>query len=50
MGDTGVLEFGGETIVITDTKKENDLFIQFSDVLPDNLTARVTAKVDKEGS
>jgi alanyl-tRNA synthetase len=48
VGDTGVLEFGGETIGITDTKKENDLFIQFSDVLPANLTARVTAKVDDE--
>jgi alanyl-tRNA synthetase len=46
VGDTGILEFGGESIGITDTKKENDLFIQFSDSLPGNLTAKVTAKVD----
>jgi alanyl-tRNA synthetase len=48
VGDTGILEFGGETIGITDTKKENDLFIQFSDSLPGNLTARVLAKIDSE--
>ncbi|RYF93434.1 MAG: alanine--tRNA ligase, partial [Chitinophagaceae bacterium] len=48
VGDTGTLEFGTETIDITDTKKENDLFIQFADALPGNLTAGVTARVNAE--
>ncbi|MHA4847508.1 alanine--tRNA ligase [Flavitalea antarctica] len=46
VGDTGIMEIGGETIDIIDTRKENDLFIQFSNALPSNLTARVTARVN----
>ncbi len=37
----------GETITITDTKKEGDLIIQFADALPENVTGNFTAVVDK---
>ncbi|HEY0271713.1 MAG TPA: alanine--tRNA ligase [Chitinophaga sp.] len=45
-GDTGVLEIGDEVIPITDTKKENDLIVHFSDVLPAQPGAPVHAQVD----
>ncbi|PUZ28812.1 alanine--tRNA ligase [Chitinophaga parva] len=45
-GDTGVLEIDGETIAITDTKKENDLIVHFADVLPSSPAAPVHAQVD----
>lgn len=45
-GDTGVLLVGGETIAITDTKKENDLIIHFADALAGDMAAPVTAQVD----
>ncbi len=48
VGDTGTLYFDGEEIAITDTKKENDLIIQFADKLPINITAVVDARVNKE--
>jgi alanyl-tRNA synthetase len=48
VGDTGVLIFGEEIIDVTDTKKENNLIIHFTDKLPSNLHAEVTAKVDVE--
>lgn len=48
VGDTGILNFDGEEIAITDTKKENDLIIHFIDQLPVNISAPVSAKVDKE--
>lgn len=47
-GDTGVLIAGSETIAVIDTKKENDLFIHFTDKLPDDVTAVITASVDWE--
>jgi alanyl-tRNA synthetase len=47
-GDTGELIVGGETIEVTDTKKENDLFIHFTDKLPSDPGATVTASVDWE--
>lgn len=47
VGDTGALYFDGEEILVTDTKKENDLVIQFTSSLPVNITAVVDARVDK---
>lgn len=48
VGDTGVLSFDGEMVPVTDTKKENDLIIHFTDKLPVNITAPVDARVDVE--
>ncbi|MEJ8816791.1 alanine--tRNA ligase [Lacibacter sp. H407] len=48
VGDTGVLSFDGEEVIVTDTKKENDLIIHFIDQLPVNISALVSAKVDAE--
>jgi alanyl-tRNA synthetase len=47
VGDTGSLQSGPETILVTDTKKENDLFIHFTDKLPSDLKTVVMAKVDR---
>lgn len=47
VGDTGVLDFKGEKITVTDTRKENDLIIHFTDQLPAQLDAGVTATVDE---
>ncbi|MDN3658269.1 alanine--tRNA ligase [Ferruginibacter paludis] len=46
VGDTGVLQFGDEAIEVTNTKKENDLIIHFTDKLPAAIETAVTAKVD----
>jgi alanyl-tRNA synthetase len=46
VGDTGELIFPNESIQIIDTKKENDLIIHFAEVLPENISAPVHAKVD----
>jgi alanyl-tRNA synthetase len=46
VGDTGVLEIDGERITVTDTRKENNLIIQFADQLPADISGTVTAKVD----
>lgn len=47
VGDTGVLiSSSGETIQVTDTKKENGLFIHFVDKLPVSLEGSFEAKVD----
>jgi alanyl-tRNA synthetase len=48
VGDTGTLYFDGEEILVTDTKKENDLVIQFVSSLPVNITTVVDARVDKD--
>jgi alanyl-tRNA synthetase len=48
VGDTGVLDFAGELIQVTDTKKENDLIIHFTDKLPSDPLAVVEARVDAE--
>lgn len=48
VGDTGVLTAGDEVIEVTDTKKENDLFIHFVDKLPPDPAAPITARVDKK--
>jgi alanyl-tRNA synthetase len=48
VGDKGVLIFGEEVIEVLDTKKDNDLIIHFTNKLPANIEAAVTAKVDWE--
>lgn len=48
VGDTGQLYFDGEIVAVTDTKKENDLIVHFTDKLPVNITTPVDAKVDAE--
>jgi alanyl-tRNA synthetase len=46
VGDTGVLLCKGESIRVLDTRKENELIIQFTDELPSDPGAPVIAKVD----
>lgn len=46
VGDKGVIENDSEKIVISDTKKENDLIIHISESLPAEVTAKFHAKVD----
>jgi len=46
VGDTGELIINNEKILITDTKKDNDLIIHFSDTVPSDLSGVVIAKVD----
>jgi alanyl-tRNA synthetase len=48
VGDTGVLTVGDESVAVVDTKKENDLFIHFTDKLPADVSSAVTASVDWE--
>lgn len=46
VGDTGFLVSGDEKIRITDTKKENNLIIHFTDKLPSDVNKTFTAMVD----
>jgi alanyl-tRNA synthetase len=46
VGDTGLLVFGDEKIPVTDTRKENDLIIHFTDTLPSDTSVKVRAIVD----
>ncbi len=46
VGDTGLLIGEGEDVIITDTKKENGLFIHFVDALPNKLDSKFLARVD----
>ncbi len=46
VGDTGILVNADESIVITDTKKENNLPVHLTDQLPLNPAASFTARVD----
>ena len=46
VGDAGQLIINNEEIVITDTKKDNDLIIHFAEKLPADLSGVVVAKVD----
>ncbi|MRG49035.1 alanine--tRNA ligase [Chitinophaga sp. SYP-B3965] len=46
VGDTGTLDFDGEIITVTDTKKENDLIVHFVDALPAKPSGTATAVVD----
>ncbi|HEY3430433.1 MAG TPA: alanine--tRNA ligase [Cyclobacteriaceae bacterium] len=45
VGDTGYIESTGEKISITDTKKENELIVHFTDKLPADLNATFKAVV-----
>ncbi len=47
VGDTGEFIFPNDSIQIVDTKKEDGLTIHFTEVLPENISAPVLAKVDK---
>lgn len=46
VGDTGSLSFSDGVIEVTNTKKENDLIIHFTDELPENLNGPVVARID----
>ncbi len=46
VGDRGILDFEGEAIAVTDTKKENNLIIHFTETLPAKIQGTVMAKVD----
>ncbi len=47
VGDKGIFEFeDGTKLAVTDTKKENNLFIHFTDTLPANIGITVKANVD----
>jgi alanyl-tRNA synthetase len=46
VGDTGTLNVNGNSIEIIDTKKENDLIIHFTELIPTELNGEVIATVD----
>jgi alanyl-tRNA synthetase len=46
VGDKGSLFFDGEEIEVTDTKKDNDLIIHFTQKLPVTISSEVIAKVN----
>ncbi len=46
VGDTGILDFAGEIVKVTDTKKENNLIIHFTESLPADITVALTASVN----
>jgi alanyl-tRNA synthetase len=46
VGDKGELTIHGSRLTITDTKKENDLIVHFTESIPENLSGEVIAKVD----
>jgi alanyl-tRNA synthetase len=46
VGDTGYLNFGGEKIEVTDTKKENDLIIHFAKKMPAKLDPTIDARIN----
>ena len=47
VGDKGIFEFeDGSKINVTDTKKENNLFIHFTDTLPSKIGIHVKASID----
>jgi alanyl-tRNA synthetase len=46
VGDTGTLDFAGEKVTVIDTRKENDLIIHFTEVLPGNIKTDVDAVIN----
>jgi alanyl-tRNA synthetase len=46
VGDKGELIVKGEKIIVTDTKRDNDLIIHFTDAIPADLGGEVLARVD----
>jgi len=48
VGDTGTLTFNGESINVTDTKKENNLIVHFVDKLPADISITAKAVINKK--
>ncbi len=48
VGDTGWLESNSETVTVIDTKKENELYVHYTDKLPVNLSGTFKSVVNKE--
>ena len=48
VGDSGYLKVGGETVKVIDTKKENDLIIQYVNKLPSQMDGSVEAVIDSK--
>lgn len=48
VGDRGWIDFDGNTVEVIDTKKENDLIIQFTEQLPDEIPTTVKATVNSD--
>jgi alanyl-tRNA synthetase len=46
VGDSGWLRFGDQSIAVTDTKKDNDLIVHFTQEMPKVVTETLTATVD----
>ena len=46
VGDTGTLKFDNDLIEVTNTKKDNDLIIHFTDTLPAAIDTTVTAMIN----
>jgi alanyl-tRNA synthetase len=46
VGDTGTLDFDGETVEVIDTQKENDLIIHITDKIPAKVDSEVKATVN----
>ena len=48
VGDKGIFQFeDGSVLEVTDTKKENNLFIHFTDSLPKTIGTKITATVNE---
>ncbi|MCB9016600.1 MAG: alanine--tRNA ligase [Lentimicrobiaceae bacterium] len=48
VGDTGLIESEGNIIHVTDTKKENNLIVHYTDSIPSNPSAVVLARVSEQ--
>jgi alanyl-tRNA synthetase len=48
VGDTGWLESNGERVPIVDTKKENELYVHYTDRLPSNPNGNFRSVVDRK--
>lgn len=46
VGDTGELIINNEAVKVTDTKKENNLIVHYTETLPEDVSVAVIAKVD----
>jgi alanyl-tRNA synthetase len=46
VGDSGILTIGNVQVIVTDTKKENNLIIHFADSMPTDVSGQVTATVN----
>lgn len=47
VGDTGVISINNDQLVISNTKKENDLIIHFTEKIADDMNGEATAVVDR---